>query len=116
MRITGVFLQEIRHIINVRQPKDRDFRANFGVSLQTIVDVWVDGKFKKKTKPKHILWALLFLKTYATEDRLSRQVQVDRKTFRKWLWPTIKSIADLHLSVVSLISLFYFNLCVSIHA
>lgn len=46
-------------------------------------------------EPKHLLWTLYFLLTYATERRLCCILQADRKTIRKYTWPTISAIASL---------------------
>jgi hypothetical protein len=44
--------------------------------------------------PKHLLWALLFLKCYCTEP-------IDGKTFRKWAWLFVSAMAGLKQRVVS---------------
>jgi len=50
-----------------------------------------------------MLWGLLFLKSYGTEERHVAQVGgVDEKTFRKWAWYYAEAIADLAPRVVSL--------------
>ena len=43
----------------------------------------------------HLLWALMFLKCYNTVDYNASVVNVDRKTFRKWCWAIIHSLANL---------------------
>jgi hypothetical protein len=54
-------------------------------------------------KPKHLLWALLFLKNYCIEKINARLVGgVDAKTFRKWSWLFVEGVAKLKDSVVSL--------------
>ena len=45
--------------------------------------------------PKHLLWTLHFLLTYAPERRLCWVLKADRKTIRKYTWPTIAAIASL---------------------
>ena len=58
----------------------------------------------KGAKPKHLFWALLFLKCYCTEAILTRVVGgVDEKTFRKWTWLFVGSIAELKPRVVSVV-------------
>ena len=44
-------------------------------------------------EPKHLLWTLYFLLTYAPERRLCFILRADRKTIRKYTWPTISAIA-----------------------
>jgi hypothetical protein len=51
--------------------------------------------------PKHLLWTLYFLLTYATERRLCCILRADRKTIRKYTWPTITAIANLARHFVS---------------
>ena len=83
-------------------PKDeRLFRSLFGCHPQLCVDIWKLCAWKQGTTPKHLLWALLFLKTYGTEDVICSLAGCSRKTFRRWLWPTVKSIADSKRKVVS---------------
>ena len=72
---------------------DRTFRAFFGVGLITCVKLWEMCNFPAKTKPKHMMWALMFLKTYDTEEVLASCANTTPKTFRKWIWPLIDGIA-----------------------
>ena len=51
--------------------------------------------------PKHLLWTLYFLLTYGTERRLCCIFKADRKTIRKYTWPTISAIATLAEDYVS---------------
>jgi hypothetical protein len=54
-----------------------------------------------RASPKHLLWALMFLKTYETEAVISSIVEADEKTVRKWVWFFVRAIADLDVEVVS---------------
>ncbi|KAG9414463.1 hypothetical protein AC1031_013822 [Aphanomyces cochlioides] len=47
------------------------------------------------TTPPHLLWALMFLKTYATEGEYHALTGADEKTFRKWCWIWVNIISDL---------------------
>lgn len=49
------------------------------------------------SEPKHLLWALRFLKTYATEEVYANAESVTEKTFRKWCWKMVKIISNLNL-------------------
>ena len=49
---------------------DRDFRALFGVGANICSIVWNLCDFPIGTEPKHLLWALLFLKVNGTESVL----------------------------------------------
>ncbi|KAI2493259.1 hypothetical protein MHU86_21296 [Fragilaria crotonensis] len=53
---------------------DRDFRSHFGVSPTVCFMIWEKCKSSflvHNVLPRHLLWALMFLKIYATEDVLS---------------------------------------------
>ena len=83
----------MRHGANVL---DRDFRAHFGVGANVCLKVWeyCENDFiNKKILPKHLLWGLLFLKTYATEPILATMTGVNQKTFRLWAWQVVATIA-----------------------
>jgi hypothetical protein len=51
--------------------------------------------------PKNLLWGLLFLKVYGTEDVLSDMVGTTRNTFRKWAWKIVEVLDDMEAEVVS---------------
>ena len=57
----------------------------------------------KGYQPKHLLWTLYFLLTYTTERRLCCVLKADRKTIRKYTWPTITAIACLVPNFVSIL-------------
>jgi hypothetical protein len=81
------------------QSRSRIFRANFGVSPYICAVVWnelVDTRsLPQGARPKHILWSLLFLKVYATENVLCTICACDEKTFRKWVWLLVAAMARL---------------------
>lgn len=84
------------------------FRSWFGTPPHVVAIVWaglaLTGWLRSvsKPKPKHMLWALLFLKTYSTEPTLASRVGgVDEKTFRKWTWLYLEGIAGLASKAVS---------------
>ena len=59
-----------------------------------------------RSKIKHLLWTLYFLKAYPKEGLACAVIggsggAVDPKTFRKWVWLFIAVIADLKECVVS---------------
>ena len=55
----------------------------------------------RKSLPKHLLWAMLFLKSYGPEPFLAGLVGVAEKTWRKWVWLMINAINRLYSRVVS---------------
>ncbi len=71
------------------------------------------GLHPKNSKPKHLLWALYFLKVYSREGPLCSTVggskdAINPKTMQKWVWLFLERIAELADNVVSY--LFYCNL------
>ena len=57
------------------------FRALFGVAPTVCAEAWelVHRKLPRNAHPKHLLWALLFLKVYATEHTNSILTGADEK-------------------------------------
>jgi hypothetical protein len=73
------------------------------------------GLLPHKGKIKHLLWALYFMKVYATESATcsvlgGSQGAIDPKTLRKWVWPFIYAIDYLTSEVVSVIWLTHSDL------
>ena len=84
---------------------NRHFRAMFGVSSRTVHLLWVtldvDVLGPPGGKRTHLLWMLMFLKEYCTQDSLSGLCRVTRKTFHRWVNIFLDRISNLNL--VSLI-------------
>jgi hypothetical protein len=64
------------------------------------------GLRPKNSKPKHLLWALYFLKVYPREGPGYSTVggskgAIDPKTMQKWVWFFLERIAELADNVVS---------------
>ena len=87
----------------------RRFRALFGASPAVCSVVWslASRSLPPKARPIHLLWALLFLKVYATEHANASLAGVDEKTFRKWAWALLESISNL--DVVSCFALVFLS-------
>ena len=72
--------------------QNQHFNASCGVHPTVCVIVW--GEFKQfmlvedACKPKHLLWALIFLKTYTIKSSLAVAIGVDEKTLQKWIFIT----------------------------
>jgi hypothetical protein len=79
----------------------RRFTACFGCSPRIVAHLWKRIVSKdlapKGTRPQHLLWSLLFLKNYNTEDFLAPICGTDAKTYRKWIWSCIDVLNDLDL-------------------
>lgn len=84
---------------------DRTFltkmRSCFGVSVHMMLFLWDKLERNKlipdKAEPKHLFWAMAFLKLYAAEPSLASMFRVDEKTLRKWVWLFVDSIAALEV-------------------
>jgi hypothetical protein len=90
------------------QNKESDlhfFRSAFNASPDVCSHVWEYVSYyelkPRKALPKHLLWALIFLKSYATEPFLAGLVGASEKTFRKWIWLMIETISRLYSKIVS---------------
>jgi hypothetical protein len=88
----------------------RHFREFFGTPVDAVEIVWDllvrESLLPEKGHPKHLLWALHFMKTYPKQGPACATVgasagAVDAKTFRKWVWAFIRAIAELEEVVVS---------------
>ena len=51
--------------------------------------------------PVHLLWAAMFLTQYSNESDLASKANCHEDTFRKYLWPMVRILADLKTEVVS---------------
>jgi len=114
----AVFLCDARDIQNrtswcvgTAAMEDCRFRDLFGARIEIVLKEWSmlleDGLCPKKSKPKHLLWTLYFLKVYPREAPGCSAVggskgAIDPKTLQKWVWLFIKRIAELADEVVSI--------------
>jgi hypothetical protein len=98
--------------------ESRRFRDFFGTSSAITMILWnlldEHGLLPHKGKIKHLLWALYFMKVYATESATCSVLggsrgAIDPKTSRKWVWQFIGAIEDLSSEVVSVILQYPFN-------
>lgn len=81
------------------------FKTTYGVSPDVCSHTWEymtkHSTKSPKARPKHLLWALIFLNLYEPETFLARLFGPTEKTFRKWCWSMIQSIDQLYDKVVS---------------
>lgn len=94
-----------------RETEERRCLAFFGANATVIATIWNkivdDGNLDRLARPKHLLWALLFLKLYDTEDVHCRIVGwVDPKTFREWSWYFVEKISQMKDQTILLDSRF----------
>jgi hypothetical protein len=63
------------------------FKSFFGASAEVCFDVWykLDPQINisRSAQPKHLLWALMLVKVYATEEVLAKLACCDEKTYRR---------------------------------
>lgn len=78
---------------------ERRFRSLFGINADMCAIAWNYSipRLPRNAEPMHLLWALMFLKVYASETVHSRLARCDEKTFRKWSWLFIKLLSDLSI-------------------
>ena len=85
---------------------ERIYRASFGISSFLTSKLWdlmqPIHELHTKYKPRYLLWTLLFLKQYNSDDVNANIAGVSPKTFRLWVWITIDAIANKTDQVVSL--------------
>ena len=83
----------------------RFFLTFFGTTPWVCSLLWAMLKpfetMPRGVKPCHLLWALMFMKVYATETVHASIAGCDEKTFRKWSWIFVEGIAGLEASFVS---------------
>ncbi len=88
----------------------RHFREFFGTSVLVLEKVRElldrDSLLPEGGRPKHLLWALHFMKVYPKQSPGCSAVgasagAVDPKTHRKWVWAFIDAVANLDDIVVS---------------
>jgi len=84
--------------------ESRRFKAFFSVKAERASEVWSlligYGLCPAKAEPQHLLWALLFLKLYATEDVNESLIGHDSNTVRKWTWIMVEALHDLSKKLV----------------
>ena len=91
----------VKDIKDMSLPR-RNMMSFFGASLSTCVALWNICNFKgKKVQPKHLLWTMMFLKTYTSENVLARIAGTTPKTFRKWKFVVVEEISSNMHKVVS---------------
>ena len=88
--------------------KDRRFKALFGAQSSIVATLWNmlienNNGDLDDGKPEHLLWALVFLKVYGTEEvNCSIVGWPCTKTFSRWAWYFVGKIADLKDVVIQL--------------
>ena len=75
----------------------RRFRAMFGATPLVCSALWDRLCFvlPSERKSEHLLWAIMFLETYSTENVAALIVKVSEKTYRLWVWRVVIAISQL---------------------
>ncbi len=75
------------------------FRALFGTSPSVFCRFWqmFVRRRPENSKPYHMLWAIIFLKVYASEHDNAALAGLDEKTSRKCQWTFVRLIARLKM-------------------
>ena len=83
----------------------RNFKAHFGATPEICADIWQminpPQHINRYARPVHLLWGLMLMRVYATEEILSAIAGVTEKTYRKWAWKFIIAVSNLSYSLVS---------------
>jgi hypothetical protein len=106
-----LFFQDTRDIMNrtsqkvgTADIKDRQFHSIFEARIEIALMVWDmlgEGSLHPdKSRPKHLLWTLYFLKVYPREGPGCSAVSgskgaIDPETMRKWVWLFLERISEL---------------------
>lgn len=79
----------------------RRFLSMFGISPLVCSKLWVllSQNVESCITPHHLMWALIFLKSYNTEEVNKSIIGSDEKTVRKWVWIVIDAISRLTIVI-----------------
>lgn len=81
------------------------FKTTYGVTPDVCAHTWEYmsryNTMPNNSRPKHLLWTLIFLNLYEPETFLAALFGPTEKTFRKWVRIIIESINQLFDRVVS---------------
>ena len=80
------------------------FRVRFEISCMVWDRLEKGGLGPKKSKPKHLLWTIYFLKVYSGPGCATvggSRGAVDPKTMCKWVWLFFERITELADDLVS---------------
>ncbi|KAH9139083.1 hypothetical protein AeRB84_016633 [Aphanomyces euteiches] len=96
--VWSVAFPMIRRRDNASGTNQRRFVALFGVNCRVATQAWR----AMDTRPvgcqhRPMLWALLFLKVYASENVYAAIAAVDEKNFRKWSWIMLEALSSLNV-------------------
>ena len=86
--------------------KDERFKSCFGASSEVVARIWnlIEPNINEPgAEVKHLLWALVFMKVYSTEQiHCSIFDWPSERTFWKWSWYFVQKISELKDEVIRL--------------
>lgn len=80
----------------------RQFSAMYGRTPDEAYELWemCGPDILPKTYPKHLFWALMFMKLYLTFDAMGILLDTSLPTLQKWIWKWIEAIASRHVDII----------------
>ena len=105
VRFSPEAVKKLGSEIATKQPEGsidgRTFIAFYGTSPEVLSECWDRiHKMLDKGKPKHLLWACMFMKLYLPEDVMCVLLSTSKPTFRKWAWKVIESLAIASVDII----------------
>ena len=81
---------------------DRQFGAFYNRTPEEVADLWemCIPKIESATQPKHLFWALMYMKLYLPSDVMTILLDVSYPTWDKWVWIWIEAIATSHIDII----------------
>jgi hypothetical protein len=76
------------------------FVAMFGLTPKMCQILWMKCSVPK-SKPKHLLWMLYFLRQYSKTGVLRTVLKSDPKTIKKWVWRMVDEVQHIYSGCVS---------------
>ncbi len=102
-RATHDIMNRVRRKVGTAAREDCRFREHFSAPFAIVQMVWdmleEGGLLPEKGKPRHLLWALYFLKCYPKEGPGCAAIggakgAIDPKTMHKWVWLFLERICE----------------------
>jgi hypothetical protein len=93
-----------RHDHTFRPKAYTKFRAVFGTTPHIAASAWTmlmhNNAVPRRTRQRHLLYTLAFLKTYASSEVLGALLSADRGTVMRWVWIVLHGLHSCkHLKV-----------------
>jgi len=77
-----------------------DFMSMFGTTPAVCASTWNLLDLPPDAEPKHLLWALFFVKQHPKWAVIGKVTGASKPTFKKWAWFFIIKVHDLHPHLV----------------